>query len=116
MDTVTAYVLGVATGLILLPIFWLLLRAVGPWITAHASGAGIPFFHFVGMRLRGTDLGMVINLHTVLTKLGEPVPIEFVEAAYLALPPNQRNADALLRAVRPDLAEKTERSGHLQGR
>jgi uncharacterized protein YqfA (UPF0365 family) len=104
MDTVTAYVLGVATGLILLPIFWLLLRAVGPWITAHASGAGIPFFHFVGMRLRGTDLGMVINLHTVLTKLGEPVP------------PNQRNADALLRAVRPDLAEKTERSGHLQGR
>jgi len=116
MDTVTAYVLGVATGLILLPILWLLLRTVGPWITAHASGANVPFLNFLGMRFRGADPEMVITLHIVLTKMGQPVPIEQIEAHYLGLPSNQRNADALLRAVRPDLAEEVARRRGLQNR
>jgi len=80
----STFFLGVLVGagvtLAVLGGFWI----VWPWIRALLSGASVPFFYFLAMRLRGTPVALVVDAFVTLRKRGRDVPLELVEATYLA--------------------------------
>lgn len=106
MDPLSAYFLGVATALGGLTAIWLVLRILGPWITARASGVPLTMLNLIGMRMRKTDPGTIVSTLVILAKLGEMIPVHQLEAIYMTLPHNQRNPTALLRAARPELVDR----------
>ena len=60
------------------------LLVVKPWVQAVFSGAPVGFFHVVGMRLRGTPIAMVVGAYISLRKAARQVPLDLVEATYIA--------------------------------
>jgi uncharacterized protein YqfA (UPF0365 family) len=62
----------------------------------------------LGMRLRHTDVNMIVGAAIALHKVGEPVSLLDLEAAYMALPDNRRTMTDLMRSVRPQAAASLE--------
>jgi uncharacterized protein YqfA (UPF0365 family) len=60
MDPRTAYFLGVGTGLGGVVLVWVAFRLLGPWITAWATGAPVSLVQVLGMRMRGSDPGLIV--------------------------------------------------------
>jgi uncharacterized protein YqfA (UPF0365 family) len=109
MDPRTAYFLGVGTGLGGVALVWFVFRLLGPWMAAWATGTPVSLLQVLGMRMRGSDPGLIVATLDTIAKLGETAPpVEEVEAAYLGLPVDQRNISALIRATRPSLMARLE--------
>jgi uncharacterized protein YqfA (UPF0365 family) len=108
MEPRTAYLLGVVTGSAGVLLLWFVFRLLSPWIAASATGAPVSLVQVFGMRMRGSDPGLIVVALNTLAKLGETVPAAEVEAAYLGLPADQRNLSALIRATRPSVMTRLE--------
>ena len=109
MDPRTAYFLGVGTGLGGVVLVWFVFRLLSPWIAAWATGAPVSLVQVFGMRMRGSDPGLIVVAMNTFAKVGETTPpVEEVEAAYLGLPVDQRNLSALIRATRPSVMARLE--------
>lgn len=108
MEPRIAYLLGVGTAFGAVLVVWFALRLLTPWLAATAGGAPVSLRQIFGMRVRGSDPGLIVAALNAFVKLGEPVPPEEVEAACLGLPVEQRNLAALVRATRPDLVARLE--------
>ena len=87
---------------------WALLRLTGPWVNAKANGVPLSLLDLIGMRLRSTDAGLLVNAAVVLQRLGEPVELSELEVAYLSLPENKHDLTELMRSVRPQLTARLE--------
>jgi uncharacterized protein YqfA (UPF0365 family) len=55
-----------------------------PWLRAYLSGAGVPVFSIIGMRLRGSPVAMLVDTKIALEHSGIQADIRQVESAYLA--------------------------------
>lgn len=111
MEPWTAYFLGVASALVLLPALWLVLRIADPWVMARAANLPIGFFHIVGMRMRQTDPRVVVGALAVMTKSDQPISPLWLEAIYMTLPDRDRDVDALVRAARDNLTATAPQYG-----
>lgn len=105
MAPVTAFFLGVVSTVVTLIVFWLLLRALKPWIAARFAGVNLGFGQFVGMRLRNTDPNVIVGALVILAKRGESIDPLHLEATYLSLSDDQRTIPGLVDAVRAKLAK-----------
>ena len=52
--------------------------------------------------------GLVVGTATAFTKVGEPVSLVELEAAYMALPDSRRTMGDLMRSVRPRVVADLE--------
>ncbi len=104
----TAFFLGVVSTLVTLVVGWALLRLTGPWVNAKANGIPLSLLDLIGMRLRRTDAGLLVNTAVVLQRLGESVELSELEVAYLSLPENKQDLTELMRSVRPQLTARLE--------
>jgi uncharacterized protein YqfA (UPF0365 family) len=87
---------------------WALFRLAGPWVTARANGVPLSLLELFGMRMRGSDVDLIVATAVTLTKLGEPVVLSEIEVAYLSAPNHSRNLTELMRSVRPQLVARLE--------
>lgn len=108
------FILGVAATLIGLLLTWGILRLLGPWIMARASGVPLSMAEALGMRMRHTDVDMVVGTAIAFHKVGEPVSLLELEAAYMALPENRRTMTDLMRSVRPQVVANLEAKAKLR--
>ena len=58
--------------------------AINLWLKASASRHPVGFFNIIFMRFRGTDPKQVVNAYITLSEDGRNIPIEKLEAHYLA--------------------------------
>jgi uncharacterized protein YqfA (UPF0365 family) len=114
MEPRNAYLLGVATTLAAGLGVWLLLGLLGPWLLARAAGGPITLVQVFGMRMTGADPRVIVGAWNVLRQLGEDVPVVEIEAAYLGLPPTQRDIGTLVLAVRPGLRNRDGQEGRVR--
>ena len=104
----TAFVLGVVSTLAILLVGWAVLRLTGPWVNARMNKLPLSLLELIGMRLRGSDAGLIVTTAVALNRLGESVAISELEVAYLSLPDTQRSLTDLMRGVRPHLVARLE--------
>jgi uncharacterized protein YqfA (UPF0365 family) len=114
MEPRDAYLLGVATTFAAGLAVWLLLRLLGPWLLARAAGGPITLAQVFGMRMRGSEPRIIVGAWNALRQLGEDVPLVEIEAAYLGLPPTQRDVGTLALAVRPGLGKREGEGGKVR--
>lgn len=100
----SAFVVGVlvGAGIVLAGLGFFFL--IWPWIRALLSGAHVPFFYFVAMRLRGTPVTLVVDAYVSLRKAGRDVPLALVEATYVAERGTIQSERELVRRVESGLA------------
>ena len=82
---------------------------VGLWISAKASGARVGIFSLIGMRLRRVAPVHIVRPLIKLTKANIPVPINQLEAHYLAGGRVDAVVNALIAAHRANLELSFER-------
>ncbi|MCB9531408.1 MAG: flotillin-like protein FloA [Myxococcales bacterium] len=72
-------------GLVLFAVMLLLYFVpLGLWVSALASGAGVGIFQLVAMRLRRVSPHLIVNPRISAVKAGLDVPVDLLEAHYLA--------------------------------
>ena len=64
-----------------LALFFLVFR---PWLRAFLSGAKISLFHVIGMKLRRTDVNLIIDALISYQHRGDEQPVASIESCYLA--------------------------------
>jgi uncharacterized protein YqfA (UPF0365 family) len=107
MDTST-----LAPGMLLVLVFLALLAAIiffrfipiGLWITALASGVRVSFMTLFGMRFRKVNPSAIVNPLIAAHKAGLSLPINSLEAHYLAGGSVDRVARALISADKAGIA------------
>ena len=77
------YVL-IAILVIIVLIVFLSFVPVGLWISASASGVKIGLFDLIGMRIRKVSAADIVNPMIKATKAGLDIPMNKLEAHYLA--------------------------------
>ena len=87
---------------------WASLRLLGPWINARVNNIPLSLPELIGMRMRGSDAGLIVTTAVALSRLGEHVPVIELEVAYMAVPPTQRTITEIMRDVRPKLVARLE--------
>ncbi len=71
-------------GVIVAMFLFLYFIPVGLWISALAAGASVSLTSIIGMRLRRIPPAYIINPRISLVKAGLAVPVEHLEAHFLA--------------------------------
>jgi uncharacterized protein YqfA (UPF0365 family) len=94
--------------LVTLLVGWAFLRLVGPWMNARVNSIPLSLPELIGMRMRGSDAGLIVTTAVVLSRLGERVPVVELEASYMAVPRTQRTISEIMRGVRPQLVARLE--------
>lgn len=69
---------------------------VGVWIKAMVSGAYIPSYKLVAMRLRNVDVGLIISCYINARKAGVHISVSDLETHYMAGGNIERVVDALI--------------------
>ena len=96
--------LGATFVLMTLGYLWV----VRPWVRAFSSGTFVPLLYILGMRLRGTPPGLLIDAYIALLKAGETVDLALVEAVYLANRSADRNEQDLVHKVEEAMRKERE--------
>jgi uncharacterized protein YqfA (UPF0365 family) len=78
------FILGAFCTAFLFLSLWLLWFLVAPWFKAFLSGAPISLLHLIGMRLRGSPVGLLIDTHVMLVHQQRPVDLRKLESAFIA--------------------------------
>ena len=86
LDVGEAFLLGALTGGAGVLLLGALLALGRPWAMAFFAGRPVSLVQTLGMRLRGTPPRIVISTYVALAKAGDDVPLEEIEAIYLATP------------------------------
>ncbi len=55
-----------------------------PWLKCFMANGGVSLFHIIGMRLRGSNVNLVIDTHLSYIMRGDRKPISSLEACYIA--------------------------------
>jgi uncharacterized protein YqfA (UPF0365 family) len=100
-------------GIVAIVIFVLLFFRFVPvtlWISAKASGARVGIFSLIGMRLRGVAPIHIVRPLIKLTKANIPIPVNQLEAHYLAGGRVDAVVNALIAAHRANLDLPFERA------
>jgi len=82
-----SFVIGVFAGLILsLVLYWIttVLSIFRPWLQVMLSGGKASMFQILAMRLRGSNVKLVIEAYIMLVQRGHKVSLSEVESQYLA--------------------------------
>ncbi len=82
METIIPWIIGVAIVVFLIIFFSFV--PLGLWITASASGVKIGLFQLVGMRIRKVNAADIVYPMIKATKAGLKIPMNKLEAHYLA--------------------------------
>ena len=97
--------LVVGAGALLALVVWLALNR--SWRHAVFAGAPIPWPAIIGMRLRGTPPGLIVDAYVALVKRGKSLDWSLVEAAYLANRGRRLDVPQLVALVEDALAKDT---------
>src|SRR5262245_34006148 len=91
--------LGCIVGFLIIagPSFFLL--ATTPWHKCFFAGSGVSPLHILGMRLRGTPVGIITDAHIALTHRGIHIDAKRVESAFLSEPGRVHTASDLVSLV-----------------
>lgn len=109
MDPTITFILGF--GIILVFIFtFFTFIPIGLWISAAAAGVRVSIFTLIGMRLRRVIPTRVINPLIKAEKAGMTLPINKLEAHYLAGGNVDRVVNALIAAQRANIPLAFERA------
>ncbi len=82
METIIPWIIGAAIVVFLIIFFSFV--PLGLWITASASGVKIGLFQLVGMRIRKVNAADIVYPMIKATKAGLKIPMNKLEAHYLA--------------------------------
>jgi hypothetical protein len=77
-----------------------------PWLKCYLSNANVPVWWILGMRLRGSPVGMLADTQIALVHSGFDVNIRQVECAYLANRHRILQPGDLFEIVKKGLQEK----------
>jgi uncharacterized protein YqfA (UPF0365 family) len=78
-----------------------------PWLKAITSGAPVSIFHVIGMRLRGTPPGLIVDALVQLRMRGVETTVREVETQYLAHQHRIRAPFDLVDVVEANLADQS---------
>lgn len=106
MPTPILLALVVMGTLVFAVAFSFALLILRPWVKATLAGAPVSIFHIIGMRLRGTPPGLIIDALVQLRMRGTETTVREVETQYLAHQQRIRAAFDLVDAVEANLAEQ----------
>ena len=81
-ETFIPWIIG-AAAIVFLIIFFSFVP-IGLWISASASGVKIGLFQLIGMRIRKVNAADIVNPMIKATKAGLSIPMNKLEAHYLA--------------------------------
>ena len=109
MPDFAMYLLVIIAIIVFLSIFFTFVP-VGLWISALAAGVKIGIFNLVGMRLRRVVPSRIVNPMIKATKAGLDIPINKLEAHYLAGGNVDRVVNSLIAAQRADIPLVFERA------
>jgi len=109
MDGFVAFVIISAVVLVLLSLFFSFVP-VGLWISALAANVRVGIITLIGMRLRRVVPSRIVNPLIKATKAGIDVPINKLEAHYLAGGNVDRVVNSLIAAQRANIPLEFERS------
>jgi len=82
--TTAAFYGGFCCGLSFVVFPILVFLVTTPWLKCFLSGAGVTALNILGMRLRGSPVGLLVDTQVALIHSGFQVNIRQVESAYLA--------------------------------
>lgn len=101
-----SFLLGAAVGAaaVLSITLWLLLNR--SWRHATFSGVPIPLGGILGMRLRGTPPGTIVDAAVILAKRGHSIDWPSVEAAFLSAGDRRLDSHDLVSMVERELESK----------
>ena len=115
MEHIMPWLIGAAVVVFLIIFFSFV--PLGLWISASASGVTIGLFQLVGMRIRKVKAADIVNPMIKATKAGLKIPMNKLEAHYLAKGGNingkasvNRVVDSLIAAQRAGIPLDFERS------
>ncbi len=83
---------------------------IGLWVSAMASGAGVGIFQMVAMRLRRVAPRLIVNPRISAVKAGLQVPVDLLEAHFLAGGNVNRVVIALISAQKAGISLDFERA------
>ncbi len=109
MDPAITFILGFGILLVFIFTFFTFIP-IGLWISAAAAGVKVSIFTLVGMRLRRVIPTRVINPLIKAEKAGMTLPINKLEAHYLAGGNVDRVVNALIAAQRANIPLAFERA------
>ncbi len=111
MDTNTIFwAIGIAVGVIIFLSLFFSFVPIGLWISAVASNVKVGIVTLIGMRLRRVTPSRIVNPLIKATKAGIKLPINKLEAHYLAGGNIDRVVNALIAAQRADIPLEFERA------
>lgn len=99
--------LGIVVFFILVILYFV---PLGLWVSALASGAGVGIFQMVAMRLRRVPPRLIVNPRISAVKAGLRVPVDLLEAHYLAGGNVERVVIALISAQKAGIQLTFERA------
>jgi len=109
-DSITWLPLAGVVAIVIFVLLFFRFVPVGLWISAKASGARVGIFSLIGMRLRRVAPVHIVRPLIKLTKANIPVPINQLEAHYLAGGRVDAVVNALIAAHRANLELPFERA------
>ena len=103
------YLIGIIIIIVVLSLFFSFVP-VALWISALAANVKVSIITLIGMRLRRVVPALIVNPLIKSTKAGIDVPINKLEAHYLAGGNVDRVINSLIAAQRADIALEFERA------
>jgi hypothetical protein len=98
--------IGVCCGTTFFFAIVLFFLLTAPWLKGYLSSAGVSMFEILGMRLRGSPVGLLVQTQIALLHSGFQVNIRQVESAYLANGHRIIQPGDLFQIVKEGLEEK----------
>jgi uncharacterized protein YqfA (UPF0365 family) len=77
-------IIAVLIGITAIVIFGIVMRFIGVWVRAWASGARVPLFSLIAMSLRKVPPSLIVNARISLIQAGLSLSTNELEAHYLA--------------------------------
>ena len=88
-------VIAVAMALVFLVFLLLLFSVTRLWIQGLLTGVPVSILEIIGMRLRRTPPGLIVDAATILRHRGEKVSVAEIEHCYLGFGNSQMSAAEL---------------------
>ena len=100
------FLLGFMFGVLSMLFVQFMLYLAHPWFKSVLSGAPVSVLQVVAMRLRGNPPGLILDAYVQMTKRGQRISLDVIEATYMAHPGNAASVEALVRALEEQCAER----------
>jgi uncharacterized protein YqfA (UPF0365 family) len=99
---------GVAAGFGLAVVLYVILRFLAQWTRALCCGVHVRMTHIIGMRLRGSPPGFLIDAYCSLVHSGQRTSMREVESCYIAEKHTMRPDDmsTFMELVKKRIAER----------